>query len=93
MRITFPKFLLTDPGPRPRILNPDSCWNKPRCYKTIAGDWECSVQAYLHHGDAVVIKGRHKELDWAWALMVDHLVRHDVIPTYAATKGPSYDPR
>jgi hypothetical protein len=89
--ITFPKFLPLPYEPRPHILNPESGWAKPRIHKTVGGDWECSVQTYLWHGDAVVIKGRHKELAWAWVLMVDHLVRHDILPTYEATKGPDYD--
>ena len=89
--ITFPKYLVVPYEPRPHVLNPDFGWNKPRVYKALGGDWECSVVAYLHHGDAVVIKGRHKELKWAWALMVDHLVRHDIHPTYESTKGPSYE--
>jgi hypothetical protein len=76
--------------PKPRQLNPEFGWAKPRVYKTIGGDWECQVVGYLHHGDAVIIKGRHAELKWAWLLMVDHLVRHEIKPTFASTKGPLY---
>lgn len=71
---------------QPHPLNPEYGWAKPRIRKTLGGDWECSVHGFLHHGDAVIIKGRHQELKHAWVIMADHLVRHEIHPTYAATQ-------
>lgn len=69
--------------PRPNPL-PEP-WAKPHVRK--AGDsWVCSVQGFMHHGDAVIIRGRHQDLKWAWIIMVDHLVRHDIKPTYQETQ-------
>jgi hypothetical protein len=55
-------------------------WDKPRVFK-IDDHWVASVSGWLYHGQPVIIQGRHKDRDWAWALMVDHLVRHNILPT------------
>lgn len=88
--LTWPKLVWMQPPTKPRILTPHLGWAKPHVSKTLEGDWECSVLAYLHHGTEVTVFGRHKELDLAWTLMVDHLVRHNMYPTFESTKGPGY---
>lgn len=30
-------------------------------------------------------QGRHSDLKWAWLLMVDHLIRHDIKPSLGET--------
>jgi len=84
-----PMHLDPNKGPEPRPLNPDMKWNKPWIRK-IARGWECSVVAYLHHGEQVIVSGIHADLNWAWTTMTDNLLRHNMLPTFASTKGPSY---
>lgn len=55
-------------------------WDKPQVFK-IDDHWVASVNGWLHHGQPVVIQGRHADRRWAWAIMVDHLVRHNINPT------------
>lgn len=69
-------YLLDEPCPNPL---PEG-WAKPLIYK-LGETWVCKVHGWLYHGQPVVIQGRHCDLKWAWALMVDHLVRHDVQAT------------
>lgn len=77
-------------GPEPRPLTPGLGWSRPRIRKT-GSDWECSIVAYMYHGDAVVVRARHADLNWAWAIMCDNLIRHNIEPRFADTKGPSYE--
>lgn len=84
-----PMHLDPNKGPKPYKLTESVGWNKPRVYKE-KGYWVCEIVAYLHHGEAVTVEGSHPSLNWAWCIMTDHLIRHNLLPQFADTKGPLY---